>query len=474
MLHALRDRLRERIAPVTTLVDLARDPYRLLSDLRRQHGDVFDLAMAGQAPVVVCADPKAVRELMSASYDDASRYAGGVEIFIDPLSLILLDDEPHRAHRRLLAPGFNAEAVRAFGGEMVEITERALDRAPLDRPIPLVGVMQDITMRVILRCLLGVDEGPRFEELRALVVDYMRMVFAPEMVAVGALAGPARARAAIAALARRAHRSPPDRPFAPSSLPYLRIADRLGRIEAILDDEIAQRQARGLAGKEDVLSRMIGARQDDGAPLAHDDLLAQLFMLIIGGYETTSLTLCWAVHCLIRHPEALARVRAELDEVMGDGFDPARVRDLAYLGAVIQESMRLYPIAIGVSRRLRRPLVAAGRELPVGTVVMASVYLVQRHPDLWDAPEAFRPERMLDRRPSPHQFFPFGAGVWRCLGAAFAEHEMRIVLARLCARLDVEAAPGPEVHAEQRSITAAPTGGLPVVLRARRAVPAAA
>lgn len=467
-------RLRDRIAPFKNLIDFARDPIALFERHHAERGDLFEMPMAGQETPLVCVDPKAVKELVAASYDDASRYAGGVDVFIDPLSLILLDDEPHRAHRRLLAPGFGAEAVRAFGGQMHEICDRALDRAPVDRPFEMVTLMQDITMRVILRCLLGVDEGPRFEELRRLVVEYMQMVFSPEMAAFGALATPGRARAAIARLARRAHRHPVDAPFTPSSLPYRRIADRLGRIQAILDDEIARRRARGVDGKEDVLSRMIAARFDDGAPLAHDDLVAQLFMLLIGGYETTSITLCWAVHCLIQHPAAVARVRDELADVMGEGFDPARVRDLPYLAAAIQESMRLHPIAVGVSRRLRRPYTVAGRALAPGTIVMLCIYLTQRSPALWDEPAAFRPERMLERRPSPHAFFPFGVGVWRCLGAAFAEHEMRIVLARLVARFDLEAAPGPPIHAEQRSVTAAPSGGLPVILRRRRERPAAA
>lgn len=473
MLETFRQRLGRRLAPAANLINLGRDPYRLLEALWREHGDVFDFLLAGQRPVVVCADPQGVRELVTASYESASRYAGGVELFVDPLSLILLDDEPHRGHRKLLGPSFNAEAVRAFGPTMVEITDRSLDRAPLDRPAPLLPVMQDITMRVILRCLLGVDEGPRFEELRTLVVEYMRMVFSPEMVALGAVSLPARARASIVALSRRARKIAADAPFTPSRLPYRRIGDRLGRIEAILEAEITERRASGVDGREDVLSRMIAARQADGSPLAPADLLAQLFMLIIGGYETTSLSLCWAVHALLQHPEVLARARAEVDAVMGAGFDAGRVRELHYLSATIYESMRLYPIAIGVSRELRRPMTIAGRDLPIGTVVMANIFLTQRHPSLWEDPLTFRPERMLERRPAPHLFFPFGVGVWRCLGAAFAEHELRIVLARLLARLDVEAAPGAPVHAEQRSVAAGPSGGLPVILRARR-TPAAA
>ncbi len=455
--------------PIANLINFARDPYGLFEELQREHGDVFDLALAGQEEVVVCADPAGVRELVTASYETAARYAGGVAVFIDPLSLILLDDEPHRSHRKLLGPNFRGDVVRAFGPTMTEVTERSLDRAPLGEAAPLLGLMQDITMRVILRCLLGVDDGPRFEELRTLVVEYMRMVFGPEMAAFGALTSPSRARASIVAMSKRAREHRVDAPFRPSRLPYRRIADRLGRIEAILTAEIAERQAAGVEGRSDVLSKMIAARLVDGEALSDDDLLAQLFMLIIGGYETTSLTLCWAVHGLLEHPEALRRARAEVDEVMGEGFDEGRVRELKYLNAAINESMRLNPIAVGVSRRIRQPMRVAGRDLPAGTIVMANIYLTQRHPDLWEDPEVFRPERMLGKRPPPHLFLPFGVGVWRCIGAAFAEHEMRIVLARLLARFDIEAAPGVEIRAEQGGLAAGPTGGLPVILRRRAA-----
>lgn len=467
MLQTLRDRWQRAREPFDNIVALARDPYRFLDDLHRRGGDLFEFRLPGMPGVLVCSEPEAVRQLLTGSYDRFERYAGGVDLFVDPLGLIFLDDEPHRQRRKLLNPAFNAESVRAFGPAMLEIVDRVLDRAPRDAVAPLLGPMQDITMRVILRCLFGVAEGPRFEELRTLVIEYLQQVFAPDVVAFGALLTPKRAHRALARLARRAEARGPAAAFTPSPLPVLRVADRMGRIRAILDAEIDRCLAEGPETRGDVLALMLRARFADGQPMSRDELLAQLFMLVIGGYETTSLTLCWAVHCLAHHPDALARVRAELADVMPGEFDPARVRDLHYLGAAIAESMRLHPIAIGVSRRLRQPMHLAGRDLPAGTIVMSSVYLVQRHPDVWPEPTAFRPERMLARKPSATVHFPFGAGVWRCLGAAFAEHEMRIVLARLLTRFDVVPDPSTPIHPQQRGIAVGPAGGLPVRLAPR-------
>lgn len=462
MFHTLRDRWQGAIEPIDNLVKIARDPYRFLDDLRRRSGELAELRMAGMPTVLVCSEPDAVRQLLTGSYDQLERFAGGVELFVDPLALILTDDEHHRQRRKLLNPAFNAESVRAFGPTMLEIADGVLDQLPQGTTFPMVGPMQDITMRVILRCLFGVAEGPRFEELRTLVVEYLQGVFGPDMLALGAALTPTRAHVALMKLSRRARAVAVDVPFTPSRLPVQRIADRLGRIHALLEAEIDRCLADGPETRNDVLALMLRARFADGQPMSREELHAQLLMLVIGGYETTSLSLCWAVHCLVNHPEALARVRAEVEQVMQGGFDPARVRDLNYLGAVIAEAMRLYPIGIGVSRRLRKPMRLLGRDLAAGTIVMLSVYLMQRHPSLWSEPDAFKPERMLERKPSATVHFPFGGGVWRCLGAAFAEHEMRIVLARLFTRFSVSPDPDFKVHATQKGITAGPSGGLPV------------
>jgi cytochrome P450 len=167
-------------------------------------------------------------------------------------------------------------------------------------------------------------------------------------------------------------------------------------------------------------------------------------------------------------------MRDEVSRVMGSAFDPARVKELSYLGAVANESMRLYPIATGVNRRLKRDLVLAGRRLRAGTLVAPSIYLTQRDARLWPEPSLFRPERFLEGKASVYQFFPFGAGVWRCLGAQFADYEMRVVLARLVAQLDLSLEPGVAIRPMQRGFTVAPSHGLPARVRRFAAVSARA
>lgn len=206
-------------------------------------------------------------------------------------------------------------------------------------------------------------------------------------------------------------------------------------------------------------------RGDDSAELSPEYLRDQVLMLLVGGHETTATSLCWALHCLMASPTSRARLRDELRQAGAGSCGLDRLREVPYLGAVIDESMRLYPIAPFVSRRLNRPLRIAGYDLPIGAYVNPSIYLVQRSPRHFADPLRFQPERMLDRPPPITQMFPFGSGPWRCIGAAFAQHEMRVVLAKLISRFELGPVPGVSIRPHMRWLTIAPTHGLPVLVR---------
>jgi cytochrome P450 len=161
-------------------------------------------------------------------------------------------------------------------------------------------------------------------------------------------------------------------------------------------------------------------------------------------------------------------MRAEAERVFADGFDPTKVKQLSYVGAVVSESMRLHPVATAITRQLKRDLSVAGYLLPAGTLVSPCIVLVQRDPRLWPEPLQFRPERFVAAKASVYEFFPFGAGVWKCLGAQFAEYEMRVVLARLVQRTELALDGGGRLKPVQRGFTVAPSNGLPVRVHLRR------
>jgi cytochrome P450 len=192
--------------------------------------------------------------------------------------------------------------------------------------------------------------------------------------------------------------------------------------------------------------------------MSDKELRDELMTLLVAGHETSATGLAWALEALARHPAALARLRDEVDA----GED-------AYLDAVVKETLRLRPVIALVLRRLTEPMEIGGRLLPAGVNVAPCIYLVHRRADVYDEPRAFRPERFLDNPPGTYTWIPFGGGVRRCLGASFAQFEMKVVLRELVARLDIRAArPQPERRV-RRAIVFAPSRGGEIVVERRAA-----
>ncbi len=227
--------------------------------------------------------------------------------------------------------------------------------------------------------------------------------------------------------------------------------------DELLYDEIARGRADPhLEQRDDVLSLLLQARHDDGRPMADKELRDELMTLLVAGHETTATALAWALEALARHPRVLARLRAEVD----GGED-------AYLDAVVKETLRLRPVVALVLRRLTAPMEIGGRTLPAGVSVAPCIYLLHRRPDVYPEPRAFRPERFLDRAPGTYTWIPFGGGVRRCLGASFAQFEMRVVLREIVSRLDLRPGSPRQERRVRRAIFFSPSRGGEVVVRPR-------
>jgi cytochrome P450 len=207
--------------------------------------------------------------------------------------------------------------------------------------------------------------------------------------------------------------------------------------------------------RDDIMSLLLAARDESGSGMTDDQLRDEMLTLLVAGHETTATTLAWALHHLLAHPEWLARARG----------------DEAVLDAAIKETLRLTPIVPMVGRVLQQPATIGGVELPRGAVALACIYLVHRRADLWSEPLRFDPSRFLGKKIDPATYFPFGGGIRRCLGMAFASYEMRIVLSTILARCELAVAPGRRVRLVRRGITFAPSGGMPIVVTRRPPAP---
>src|SRR5262249_53549694 len=212
--------------------------------------------------------------------------------------------------------------------------------------------------------------------------------------------------------------------------PWGRLMRISREVDEILFAEIARRRAERSSTQTDVLSMLVAARDQNGQPMTDRELRDEMFTLLVAGHETTATSLAWAFHRLLGNPDALERTRDELQRVTGGGaLKPSRVASLEYLAAVVKETLRLNPILPIVGRRLTTPMRIGGRALPAGGRATPCISLTHRRPDIWPNPARFDPTRFLGLRPSPYTFLPFGGGVRRCLGMAFALYEMKVVLA---------------------------------------------
>jgi cytochrome P450 len=410
----------------------SRQARRLLFRCQDRYGDMFTLKIVGEGTWVMLADPEAVKEVFTG--DPRVFHAGEGNRLLEPLlgphSLLVLDEEPHMSHRKLLLPPFHGRRMQAYEGIMGEIAAREISSWSSGEPYALRPRMQALTLEIILRTVFGAREGEGLAGLRDALRDYLNLLSDPRQLLPLILINPRRIR----------------------RLPWFR--RRMERVDELIYREIAARKrAEDLDERDDVLSMLIGARHDDGSPMSDGEMRDELLTLLTAGHETTATSLAWAVERLCRHPGKLERLREEV----GAGEE-------AYLTATIQETLRLRPVISIVLRRLAEPVVIGGYELPAGVSVAPSVYLVHRNPAVYPDPEAFLPERFLDDPPGTYTWIPFGGGVRRCLGASFAQFEMAVVLRELVRRWQVRPAdPRPE-RIYRRAITETPRDNARVVL----------
>ena len=431
-------------------------PLPFLEDMAARYGNVFSMHLPRLAgPMVIFAEPSAVRDLFTG--DPLALNAGQANIILRAVlgkdSLLLLDGERHLRERRLMLPPFHGERMKAYGEAMREVTLREIARWPVGRPFPVHASTQAITLDVIMRTIFGVgSDDPRVAALRDALVRFTTLGTSRIGTAFLLMTPPERATQLQHLATRGLGRLLPWAPIVRAQIE----TDRLVR------DVIAARRREGTAGREDILSMLLEARDESGAAMTDDQLRDEMLTLLVAGHETTATTLAWTLHHLLGHPEWLARVRAEVREV-----GTAELDKLVLLDAAIKETLRLTPILPMVGRILGKPMTIGGVDLPAGAAALACIYLVHRRADLYPEPLRFDPSRFVGKKIDPSTYFPFGGGARRCLGMAFASYEMKIVLANILARVDLAPAPGKRVKLVRRGITFAPSGGMPMVVTGR-------
>ncbi len=447
-------------------MQFGQNPYRFLAECRATYGDVFTIRLPrGPEKVIACA-PEDISAIFSLDADAYRAEEIALHLNLGLNSVLFADGERHRRKRQILAPPMHIAKLRTYAEAMLRLTDARLDELVMGEAFTAFDVCRSITLDVILETVFGVD--PSSDSGRALVeclVEWLETALTPGMFGLSlAMRGTVLRRA----LERRTDRAGEGSYGRDSSLPWRKIARAKADLLELLRKDVARCRAEGVGTRADVLALLVSARYEDGEPMDEDDILDQLVTMLVGGFETTTNTLVWAIFHILSNPEALAGIRAECREVFGEGgIDANRCTELTFLDACIRESMRLSPISIAPTRELTKPMTLGGHEIPAGTSVWACIYLAQRRPETWPDPDRFDPQRFLGKQtPKPNVFFPYGGGRRRCIGATYAQFEMRIVLARLLERFDVELLTR-EPRPEMVGLTVSPQDNLRLRVAAR-------
>lgn len=438
-----------------------RDPFGYLRACADEYGDLFTLRLPGEDAVLVASDPQVVRQFF-ALRSPAPRRSLNLPANVGEHSLVFLDGSPHQRERRLLMPHLHGERLRGHAATMQGAAAQEIGRWRAGDVVDVRRALRSITLDVILRCVFAARDPAVAERVRGPLLGWLDGTFTPLVFLAGIVFGAERVRGALDDLTRRSLARPAG---ARSRLPWRRWADDKARVLTHLRDDIARCRREGAGGRHDVLAMLVEARDPEGRSMSDDQVADELVTLLVAGHETTANTAAWALYRILTHPDAHARVRAELAQVFGDGpVDVARVGELRWLDACLKESMRLTPILPAVTRPLHAPLELRGRTIPAGTALWAAVCLTHQRADLWDQPGRYLPARFLGAAPPASHYFPFGGGHRTCLGMAFAMLEMRIVLAELFQRTRLRLSPATAVRVGVRAATVAPVGTLELVV----------
>jgi cytochrome P450 family 135 len=407
---------------------------------RRELGEVFQMSGTIPGGPVITSHPDHVRSLFTAKPEQAPSLTGESPLrpIVGPNSVLTAVGPRHMRQRKLLLPPFHGEAIDQYTQMITDAAEREIDRWPLDHPFSLAPRMQAITLDVIMAGIFGIEGRPE----RGTPEHWLR--FATKRL-VAASTWPVAQLAELMNLNR-------EEPVGLTRV-GLELLDR--PTYAVIEQ---RRRATDLAGRRDILSLLLQAHTEDGEALSDKEVRDELLTLVLAGHETTANSLAWIWERLVRTPAAYDRLR---DSVRSD-------EDVAeQIEATIVEGMRSRPVIPIIGRRVKVPWQLGPYAVPADTAVAMSILLIHHREDLYPQPFDFRPERWLGRKPGTYEWIPFGGGIRRCLGAALAMAEQRVVLETMTRRLDLEADdPEPE-RAVHRNVTMIPSHGARVVIRSR-------
>ena len=420
------------------------DPVGYLQKQSAKRGDPFCLRFPKIGPVYFTGTPEGAEQI----------YRAGREVFepppfnpVGPIlgehSLILLAGERHHKERKLMMPFFAGDRMRAYGKAVVVMSLEEVSVWQPGQELCAFRIAQSVFVQVIFQSIFGVTDRSKRERFKQSVRELLDQY---------------STTLAVVPIARRE---------LGGLGPWARFRRRRDAFDALLLEEMNARRKTGGEMGQDILSLLMRAEYEDGTRLSDTEIIEEVRTLLVGGHDTSSNTLAWAFYRILATPGVIERLVAELD-TLGQDPNPEQIAKLPYLDAVVNEVLRLYPPVPFTLRRVRQPFTLRGLRMRPGDDVAVALVLLHRDPSIWKDPDTFQPERFLNRKYKLSEFAPYGGGVRRCIGASFAGHAMKIILATVLRSSRLELACADEPRAVSRGITMGPQKSIALRYRGPR------
>ncbi|MEQ8753569.1 MAG: cytochrome P450 [Coleofasciculus sp. G1-WW12-02] len=423
------------------------NPLDYMDAAGQRYGDIFNAPVLGNhSCLLFVSHPQALQQIFT---NDTKQFTAPPNRLLQPIvgdhSIFVLEGDRHRRERKLLMPPFHGERIRTYGTLICDLTEKVMRQLRPGQTFIARSLVQKISLELILNAVFGIHDPERFGQLNALISTLMDQFKSP--FTSGLLFFPALQK---------------------DWTPWGSLRRLQQQIAQLIYAEIRERRQQKDSSGSDILTLLLSAQDEEGKPMTDEELHDELFTLLLAGHETTATAIAWALYWVYRSPDVQKKLLQELDS-LGQEADPLDIARLPYLTAVCHETLRIYPVAVlTVPRTVKEPVELMGYQLQPGTQVYGCIYLTHHRQDLYPQSDKFKPERFLERKFSPYEFFPFGGGTRRCIGEALALFEMKLVLAKIVSQYQLTLAQQQPERPQRRGATLAPSTGVRLIMQSGR------
>ncbi|RMF27073.1 MAG: cytochrome P450 [Cyanobacteria bacterium J083] len=430
--------------PMLQRLNWISNPVDYMEKAVKQQPDIFAAdILGGNQRLIFVNQPQAIQKILTSDRREFLA-EGEANAILKPVlgdsSIIMIDGNQHKQRRKLLMPSFHGERIQVYGQLIVDLTKQSLDKIPAQQPFIARQVTQEISLQVILQAIYGLYEGKKSQDIKQ-ALSSLSEVF----------------RSALSSSFLFFTWLQKDFGAWSPWGSFIRLREK---IDKLLYEEIAKRRSTAGDDRQDILSLLMLAKDENGAGMNDVELRDELMTLMFAGHETTATALAWALYWIHRQPRVYEKLQAEL-ATLEEKPNPLEIARLPYLTAVCQETLRIYPVGmLTFPRIVKEPIEILGYKLEPQDVLVGCIYLAHHREDIYPQSKEFKPERFLNKQYSPYEFLTFGGGSRRCLGEALAQLELKLVIATILSNYQLKLVSQTPELPRRRGVTLAPSTGV--------------